>query len=102
MIACVMALAVASLTTQLPPPQAQGISRASAESAQVEANRKRDSMIAEMRRLEASQPRKRPPGSQGPFGEYTWVFYASIASSAIMGLVAFLLRRRNSTQVVRR
>ena len=59
--------------------------------------------ILRARRLEAerSAPRKQSPlFGEPPFYGYTWVFYADILAGAVVGLVALLIRHRDSNATV--
>jgi hypothetical protein len=59
--------------------------------------------ILRARRLEAerSAPRKQSPlFGEPPFYGYTWVFYADILAGAVVGLVALLIRHRESNATV--
>lgn len=46
----------------------------------------------------ALKPKRQPPFSSGPFGKFTWVFYADLALGALLGVVVALFQTRAATK----
>lgn len=74
--------------------------RAVSDSIIAQRRRLLDSVSAAGRKPATSRGRSRSDG--GPFDEYTWAFYGTIAAGMIMGLAAMLLRHRDAPPPARK
>jgi hypothetical protein len=61
-----------------------------------------DSISAVDRAAAASRPRSQARRDGGPFDEYQWAFYGTIAAGMIMGILAFVLRHRDAQPAAKR